>query len=45
MADASGNIILRNAAPGEFGSLQQNYLTGPGFFQLDLNLIKRVRIK
>ncbi len=45
LADAGGNIILRNAAPGEFGSFQQNYLTGPGSFRLDLNLLKRIRIK
>lgn len=45
VVDASGNVILRNAAPGEFGSFQQNYLTGPGSFRLDLNLIKRVRIR
>ncbi|MFN0122088.1 MAG: carboxypeptidase regulatory-like domain-containing protein [Blastocatellia bacterium] len=45
VADASGNIILRNGAPGEFGNLQQNFLTGPGFFQLDMNLLKRIKIK
>jgi hypothetical protein len=44
IADASGNIILRNPLPGEFGALQQNYLTGPGFWRLDMNLLKRVNI-
>ncbi len=44
IADSSGNIILRNPAPGQFGSLQQNYLTGPGFWRLDVNLLKRIRV-
>lgn len=44
VADASGNIILRNPVPGQFGTVRQNYLTGPGLFRLDLNLLKRIRI-
>jgi len=44
ITDASGNVILRNPLPGEFGNLQQNYLTGPGFWRLDVNLLKRFRI-
>jgi hypothetical protein len=44
IADPSGNIILINPLPGTLGSLGQYYLTGPGDFELDMNLIKRVRI-
>lgn len=44
VTDAQGNVILRNPTPGEFGTLQQNYLTGPGFWRLDVNVLKRFRI-
>ena len=44
IADSSGNILLRNPVPGEFGTLQQNYLTGPGFWRLDVNVLKRIHI-
>jgi hypothetical protein len=44
ITDASGNMILVNPLPGQFGNLQQNYLTGPGFWRLDMNLLKRFRI-
>jgi hypothetical protein len=42
--DANGNILLRNPLPGEFGTLAQGYLKGPGLFRLDFNLMKRIRI-
>ena len=44
IVDPSGNIVLTNPLPGTFGSLGQYYLTGPGDFELDMNLIKRIRI-
>ncbi|MCG3164006.1 MAG: hypothetical protein JMDDDDMK_05472 [Acidobacteria bacterium] len=43
ITDANGNILLRNPLPGEFGTLAQGYLTGPGLFRLDFNLIKRIK--
>jgi len=42
--DASGNIILRTAAPGQLGSLGLNPLYGPGSWNLDANLQKKMRI-
>ena len=42
LADANGNIIAADARPGNLGNLSQNFLTGPGVFRLDLNLIKRI---
>ncbi len=44
IADSSGNLILENPAAGVFGSLGQNFLRGPGYFNVDLDLLKRVRI-
>ena len=44
IADASGRIILANPAPGQLGTLSQNFFRGPGFFRLDLNVIKRIRV-
>jgi hypothetical protein len=44
VADASGKLLARNAAPGEFGNLAPRFLQGPGSFRMDLNLIKRVKI-
>ena len=43
--DAAGkNIILQNAAPGQFGTLGLNPLYGPGTWNFDANLQKKVRI-
>ena len=44
ITDASGKIILTNSQPGQLGTLSQNFFTGPKYFRLDLNLIKRIRI-
>jgi hypothetical protein len=44
IADASGNIILQNAAPGQLGSLGLNPIYGPGSWNFDANLQKKVRI-
>src|SRR5262249_22132774 len=44
MADVSGNIILRNPHADQFGTEKKNFLTGPGLFRLDLNILKHIRI-
>jgi hypothetical protein len=43
VTDASGKPILVNPQPGQLG-MRTNFLSGPGLFQLDLNLLKRVKI-
>jgi hypothetical protein len=43
IADASGRIILQNAAPGQLGSLGLNPLYGPGSWDFDANLQKKIR--
>jgi hypothetical protein len=45
IADANGQIVLVNPAPGTLGTLRTNSLEGPGEFSVDLNLVKRVVIK
>jgi len=45
VTDASGNLLLVNPQPGQLGSLAANSFTGPGLFQLDLNLLKRFKFK
>ena len=45
VTDASGNVLLTNPTPGSLGPLQQLYLTGPGSFRLDVNLVKRFKIR
>jgi hypothetical protein len=44
LADANGNIVLQNAAPGQLGTLGLNPIEGPGFWSLDGNLQKSIRI-
>ncbi len=44
IADASGQLLLVNPVPGQLGTLAPRFLTGPGSFRLDLNLIKRIRL-
>jgi hypothetical protein len=44
LADANGNIVLRNARPGELGTLGLRTIEGPGRWDLDANLQKSVRI-
>jgi hypothetical protein len=44
LSDASGNIVLKNAAPGELGTLGLNTLEGPGQWDLDANIQKRIRL-
>ena len=45
IANASGQIIAINPAPGTLGSLSQTYLEGPSVFRFDTNLIKHIRIR
>jgi hypothetical protein len=44
LADAQGNPILVNPQPGKVGTLGQRWIEGPGHIQLDVNIIKRLRI-
>ena len=44
LANAAGQVVLQNTAPGQFGSLAPNYFFGPGLFRLDFNLLKRIRV-
>ena len=44
IADSNGNIILQNAKPGQLGSLGLRPLYGPGSWNFDANLQKRIRI-
>jgi len=45
ITDSSGNLLLTNPAPGRLGTLQQLYLQGPGSFRLDVNVVKRFKIR
>ena len=42
--DASGNIILQNAAPGQLGTLGLRPIYGPGAWMFDANIQKSIRI-
>jgi hypothetical protein len=44
LADANGNIVLQNAQPGELGTLGLNPINGPGFWGVDSNVQKSIRI-
>jgi hypothetical protein len=44
VADRSGNVMLRNPAPGFLGNLADNTAYGPGSFRLDVRLSKRFRV-
>jgi hypothetical protein len=44
IADAGGAIILQNAAPGELGSLGLRPIYGPGSWDIDANVQKRIQI-
>lgn len=45
IADASGTPLLINPTPGVLGTLGPTYVEGPSTFRLDLNVLKRVKIK
>jgi hypothetical protein len=44
LADANGNIVLRNARPGELGTLGLRTIDGPGRWDVNANIQKSVRI-
>jgi hypothetical protein len=44
IADASGKIILQNAKPGQLGNLGLRPIYGPGAWNVDANLVKKIRI-
>jgi hypothetical protein len=44
LADASGKIVLRNAAPGQLGTLGLNPITGPGIWSFDANIMKTIKV-
>jgi len=44
LADANGNIVLSNPAPGVVGGLGRQWIEGPTHAGFDVNLVKRVRI-
>jgi len=45
IADSSGRLLLVNPTPGQLGTLPQLYLQGPGSFRLDVNLVKRFKLR
>jgi hypothetical protein len=44
IANASGSPLLINPLPGQLGTLGESPIHGPGFKNLNANLIKRIRI-
>jgi hypothetical protein len=42
--DANGNVILQNAVPGQLGTLGLNPIYGPGSWNFDANLQKKIRL-
>jgi hypothetical protein len=44
LQDPSGNIVLVNALPGQAGNFGAMTVRGPGRFDLDMNVVKRIVI-
>jgi hypothetical protein len=44
ITDSSGKLLFVNPQPGQLG-IAPRFLTGPGLFQLDLNILKKFRFK
>jgi hypothetical protein len=44
IVDANGNIVLRNADPGQLGTLGLRTIEGPGRWDLDANIQKSIRV-
>jgi hypothetical protein len=44
VADASGNLVLQNPAPGTRGTLGHRVMEGPGQWRFDANLQKSFQI-
>jgi hypothetical protein len=45
IADKNGNIIAVNPAAGTLGSSPLRYFYGPGYFVLDMNLLKTITVR
>jgi hypothetical protein len=45
LTNSSGNIVLSNALPGTIGNMAPGMGIGPGYFQFDMNLLKKFRVK
>jgi hypothetical protein len=45
LTDANGNIILSNFLPGTMGNMAPGMDIGPGYFQFDMNVLKKIRIR
>ena len=45
ITDSSGNVLFSNSLPGQIGNLAPGALIGPGYFQFDMNLLKKVKIR
>jgi len=43
--DTQGNYLLINPSLGTIGNMGQTWLSGPGSYGMDANLVKRVRIE
>jgi hypothetical protein len=41
--NASGQVAFENSLPGQLGNLAIGSITGPPFFDLDVNLVKNIR--
>jgi hypothetical protein len=44
IADASGNIILANPAPGTIGTLGRTWIEAPTHANFDVNILKRIKM-
>jgi hypothetical protein len=44
ITDSSGNVIFSNSLPGQMGNLSPGGLFGPGYFQFDMNIVKKFRV-
>jgi hypothetical protein len=44
MQDANGNTVLASPAPGVVGTLGRQWIEAPAHANLDLNLVKRIRL-
>jgi hypothetical protein len=44
IADSQGRILLMNPQPGKAGTLGQKWIQGPPSLNLDLNIVKRIRL-
>ena len=44
IVDSQGRFVLVNPAPGQLGTLGQQWIEGPSRIGLDVNLVKRVRL-